>query len=194
MTVVDSVEVIWPGLKKQIVKNITADQMITFNIEDAGKNEFFSGRNIAANRKLVEYDSPFEPHIENRYIDFDYEGLIAQMLSTEGPAMDVGDLNMDGLDDVFIGGATGFVGQIYLQSPSGKMRIQRNDCFEKDKRFEDSAARFLDADGDGDPDLYVGSGGNDKASDSRLLRDRLYINNGKGIYSKSSQRSCCCGI
>ncbi|MFC2113089.1 VCBS repeat-containing protein, partial [Bacteroidota bacterium] len=184
-TEVDSVEVIWPGRKKQVARNISADQMIIFDIKDAAKKELFIRSNKTATKKFIEGDSPFDPHKENFYIDYDYEGLIAQMLSREGPALDVADLNNDGLDDVFMGGATNDGGQIYLQSSNGKMIIQKNDCFQQDKKFEDTAARFLDADGDGDPDLYVGSGGNDKESESRLLRDRLYINNGKGAFEKA---------
>jgi hypothetical protein len=185
VTEVDSVEVIWPGRERQVAESIGADQLITLNIKDAAKKELIINNNKTTTVNLVEYNSPFDPHKENFYIDFDYEGLIAQMLSREGPAMDVGDLNNDGLDDVCIGGATNYEGKVYLQSAKGEMIIQTNDCFVKDKKIEDTAARFFDADGDGDLDLYVGSGGNDKEDDSRLLRDRLYINNGKGAFEKA---------
>lgn len=182
----DSVKVIWPNRKTQVVMNISGDKLITFDIRDAKKEEHFIQNNKTSTGKLVESNSPFDPHKENSYVDFDYEGLITQMLSREGPPMDVADLNNDGRDDLFIGGATGYAGQIYLQSPVGKMILQTNDCFEKDKKYEDTAARFFDADGDGDMDLYVGSGGNDKESESELLRDRLYINNGKGAFERAA--------
>ncbi|MCD4735480.1 MAG: VCBS repeat-containing protein, partial [Bacteroidales bacterium] len=185
VTKVDSVEVIWPNRKRQVVENIYSDQLITFNIKDAAEKKFIIKSSKTSIEKLVECDSPFDPHKENFYIDFEYEGLISQMLSREGPAMDVGDLNNDGLDDLFIGGATNYGGQIYLQSSKGEMMIQKYDCFKQDKEYEDTAAGFFDADGDGDPDLYVGSGGNDKGNDSRLLRDRLYINNGRGEFEKA---------
>jgi hypothetical protein len=182
-TSADSVKVIWSNHKTQVIKNISCDQLLTFDIQNATKKELFIRSGKTAVDKLV--DSPFNPHKENSYIDFEYEGLIAQMSSREGPAMDVADLNNDGRDDVFMGGATDNAGQIYLQSPGGKMIVQTNACFEKDKKQEDTAAKFFDADGDGDPDLYVGSGGNDKEPESELLRDRLYINNGKGAFEKA---------
>ena len=182
-TSADSVKVIWSNHKTQVIKNISCDQLLTFDIQNATKKELFIRSGKTAVDKLV--DSPFNPHKENSYIDFEYEGLIAQMSSREGPPMDVADLNNDGRDDVFMGGATDNAGQIYLQSPGGKMIVQTNACFEKDKKQEDTAAKFFDADGDGDLDLYVGSGGNDKESESELLRDRLYINNGKGAFEKA---------
>jgi len=185
VTEIDSVEVIWPGSVRQVAGNIIVDQLITFDIKDATKKKLPGKITKTQMEKLVEIKSPFDPHTENLYIDFNYEGLIARMLSREGPAMDVGDINNDGREDIFIGGASGYAGQIYLQSTSGKMLSMTNDCFVKDEGYEDTTARFLDADGDGDLDLYVGSGGNDKDVESGLLRDRLYINNARGAFEKS---------
>jgi hypothetical protein len=182
---IDSVKVTWPDKKTQVLKDVSGDQLITFDIRDAVP-AIIHEKNIKKTIPiLVEQQSPFDSCKENAFVDFDHEALIAQMLSREGPAMAVADVNADGRDDVFIGGATGYPGQIYLQSPNGKMIPCSNYCFIKDRDFEDTAASFFDADGDGDEDLYVGSGGNDKNSESGLLRDRLYINNGRGGFEKA---------
>lgn len=183
--IADSVIVTWPDRKTQIIKNVKVDQLITFSIREASKNTAEKRSNKRLTGTLTEQTSPFNPHRENTYVDFDFEALIAQMSSREGPAMAVADINKDGLDDIFIGAATGYAGQIYLQSSNGRMIPVINSCFEKDKGYEDTAASFFDADGDGDPDLFVGSGGNDKTSESELLKDRLYINNGKGEFDRA---------
>jgi hypothetical protein len=159
--------------------------LITFDIKDAELKKLPGKNSEIRTEKFIEIKSSIHPHAENLYSDFDYEGLIVRMLSREGPAMDVGDINNDGREDLFVGGATNAGGQIYLQSAKGKMISQTNECFVEDKKHEDTSARFLDADGDGDQDLYVGSGGNDKQGESRLLRDRLYINNGKGVFERA---------
>jgi len=185
---VDSVLVVWPDGKSEIRRDIAANQLLTFNKDDAEYNILRLKRNLDGSvSSLIEENSPFEAHQENHYVDFDYEGLISEMLSREGPAIDVADLNKDGLDDVYMGGATGYAGQIYIQSPGSKMKAFMNDCFNEDKKFEDTFAKFFDADGDGDQDLYVGSGGNDKDDESVYLRDRLYLNNGKGKFEKSEK-------
>lgn len=181
----DSVKVIWPNRKSQVITDINSNQLITLSIKDAVKKEHLPAVVKTDTRKLTEVKTRFEPHKENEYVDFDYEGLIIQMLSHEGPPVAVADVNNDGRDDVFIGGATGFPGQLYLQSADGEMILQKSNCFEKDKKYEDTAASFFDADGDGDMDLYVGSGGNDKEPESELLRDRLYLNNGKGVFERA---------
>lgn len=182
---VDSLEVIWPGLLKQVLRNVPSDQTVTLRITDAEYRGPMAPVPAPGPELITEKESPFASHEENFYIDFDYEGLISQMLSREGPAMDVADVNGDGLDDLFMGGATNQPGQLYIQSPGGTMSIRANTCFEEDRKHEDTEVRFLDADGDGDPDLYVGSGGNDKDDESALLRDRLYINRGNGAFERA---------
>jgi hypothetical protein len=133
---------------------------------------------------LKEVKSNWVAHKENDFIDFDYEGLISKMLSQEGPSLAVGDINGDGNEDVFIGGAKGQAGKIY-SNKGAVFNITKQTALETDANFEDTAASFLDADGDGDLDLVVGSGGNERTSPENF-KNRLYLNNGKGIFSKST--------
>ena len=131
-----------------------------------------------------EKKTTFLTHKENNYIDFDYEGLISKMLSQEGPSLAVADINGDGNEDVFIGGAKGQAGKIYLNNGNGNFTITSQQDLDVDFNFEDTAASFFDADNDGDIDLLVGSGGNEKA-DQANYENRLYLNNGKGVFVKS---------
>ena len=106
------------------------------------------------------------------------------MLSKEGPKAAVADINGDGLDDVFIGGAKNQAGQLYFQTSNGFQKLQTN-TFVQDKDAEDVAVLFFDDDGDGDQDLFIGSGGNQEPPRSKALQHRLYLNDGKGNFSKS---------
>ena len=120
-------------------------------------------------------------HEENTYSDFDVERLTFQMNSTEGPKMCVGDVNGDGLQDFYIGGAKGQAGKLFLQSPDGKFTNLSQPDFKKDSASaDDVGCIFFDGDGDGDLDLYVCSGG----SDGEVLNDRYYRNDGKGHFSR----------
>jgi hypothetical protein len=102
--------------------------------------------------------------------------------------MAVGDVNNDGLEDLYFGGAKGSPGKLYFQKKSGLFELQKQACFNSDKESEDNGALFFDADGDKDEDLYVVSGGNEFSKESPELQDRLYINNGNGNFSKSDGR------
>lgn len=123
----------------------------------------------------------FSQHKEDEYIDFYVERNIPVMLSREGPRSDTADVNGDGLSDLFVGGAAGQPGQLYFQNANGFSR-KNEPAFENDKAAEDIAVLFFDADGDGDKDLFVGSGGNVQPEGSKLLYHRLYFNDGKGNY------------
>lgn len=124
-------------------------------------------------------------HQENEYIDLKREPLLHQFFSIEGPAAAVGDLNGDGRDDIFLGGAMGFAGTIHLQNANGQFTITEQSALVADREAEDVTAMLFDADGDGDLDLYVGSGGNERPAGDPMYADRLYLNDGKGRFSRS---------
>jgi hypothetical protein len=110
--------------------------------------------------------------------------LLPHYYSRSGPCMTSGDVNGDGKKDVFIGGARGQAGTLYVNY-NGSLLKKAVSALEADSAFEDVAALFFDADGDGDNDLYVGSGGYEFNRTDTLLRDRLYLNDGKGTFSKA---------
>jgi len=122
----------------------------------------------------------FEKHTEDEYVDFYAERNLPVMLSREGPHADTADVNGDGMSDVFIGGASGQPGILYMQTANGF--VKSNNIFENEKDFEDIAVLFFDADADGDQDLFIGAGGNVQPPGSRLLFHRLYKNDGKGNF------------
>src|SRR5207247_6684551 len=119
-------------------------------------------------------------HRENEFADFDREPLIPKLLSTEGPMLAVADVNGDGLDDMFIGGAKGQAGKLLIQQPDGRFVSTNERLFDADAGSEDIGAVFFDADGDGHPDLYVVSGGSEFSAMAPALQDRLYLNDGRG--------------
>jgi hypothetical protein len=184
---IDSLRVIWPNDKTQKISNIEVNQSLVLNQSDATETYKPSNRiTKPAYLKEVE-NSALSQHKENSYSDFDHEGLIAKMLSQEGPAMAIGDVDGDGNEDVYIGGAKNQSGKIYRHLGQGKLSEMPTAVFSQDVSFEDTAAAFMDADNDGDLDLMVGSGGNE-VDDSKSYVARLYLNDGKGRFSKSESK------
>lgn len=141
----------------------------------------------------------FERHKEDEYVDFYYERGVPVMLSKEGPRAATADVNGDSLADVFICGAAGQAGQLYVQTNNGFVK-KPQPAFDKNAQAEDVAALFFDADGDGDPDLFVGSGGNRLVGTMEQLRNRLYINNGRGDFTsaavpfENTGMNTCCAV
>lgn len=185
---IDSIVVQWPDEKFTVLKNIKPDQEITLKQVEAlpGKNRSPVTDDVLYVNDKNDLGLDFS-HKENEFVDFDRDPLLFQMLSREGPASASADVNGDGLNDIYVGGAKGQAGVLYLQSPSGQFQRTENAVFNYDKASEDVDAAFFDADGDGDKDLYVCSGGNEFPPNALELKDRLYINNGKGLFSASPQ-------
>ncbi|WP_340105656.1 VCBS repeat-containing protein [Rhodohalobacter sp. 8-1] len=126
-------------------------------------------------------------HQRYPYSDFDRERLLLHMRSTEGPALCTGDVNGDGLEDVFAGGARGQAGVLWAQGSGGAFSPHQPELFAADAGSEDIDCAMFDATGDGTDDLYVVSGGNSYSTSSSLLADRMYVSNSEGGLSKSPQ-------
>lgn len=178
---VDSLQVVWPNRKVQTVADVKANQLVALDVQDAAED--FTPALPSSNKYLTEVSHTIAPHQEDYYVDFDYEGLISKMLSKEGPAMAIADLDGDGNDDIYLGGARNQAGQLYLQKRPGQFSPVQNPVFEEDRTFEDTDAVFADIDKDGLSDLVVASGGNNVYADKEMYRTRWYRNKGTGQFS-----------
>jgi hypothetical protein len=188
--VIDSVIVNWPDGKQKLLKGVMPNQTITVKQSESMLPKKPNNKPAMA-KSLFEqsadnYGIDFV-HKEDDFSDFDREKLIFQMHSTDGPRMAKGDVNGDGLEDIYICGAKDQAGVLYIQTKAGRFKRSNEKLFEKDKGSEDTDCLFFDADGDGDLDLYVCSGGSEFSANSTELIDRLYINDGKGHFTKSPQ-------
>ncbi len=188
-TRVDSVLIIWPDASFQVLKNIPVNKQDTILKRNAGgsfpyKTYFKDPASILT----VETANPLLnwKHNENDFTDFNEQYLIPHEESTRGPKIAVADVNEDGLDDLYACGAKGQPGTLMIQQPDGSFISSDTMLFKIDAGCEDVDAIFFDANGDGHPDLFVVSGGNEYKGNNPLLLDRLYLNNGKGHFIKST--------
>jgi enediyne biosynthesis protein E4 len=184
---IDEVQVRWPDGAFTRVSNVEVNQTLVLSWTDAvAENfQFFTGPQEQLFKKVVKTPVDFT-HQENRFVDFDRDRLTYHKLSTEGPAVAVGDVNGDGLEDIFFGGARSFEASLYLQQRDGTFKKSNQSAFAEDKLSEDVDAVFADFNGDGMLDLLVASGGNESGFGSMELADRLYLNDGKGNFTKST--------
>jgi hypothetical protein len=190
-TQVDSAFLIWPDNSYQPITIQGKEQQLLFTyktglpqfnyalITSHWKNETLPVQDITAETGLNYV------HQENPFIEFNREQLIPHMVSTEGPALAVADINHDGLEDVFIGSSKTFHNAVYLQQPNGKFLRTVQPLMANDSMSEDVDAKFVDVNNDGNPDLLIASGGNEYYGQDNHLKPREYLNDGKGNFTKA---------
>jgi hypothetical protein len=186
-TIIDSVVIRWPNEKKQTIKDVKADKVLRVNITDAHELYSWEKPMIAGNAlfKEVSKESGINfKHKDLEFIDFNIQTTLPHKLSEYCPALAVGDIDGNGLDDIVLGGNSFIHAQLFLQQANGKF-LQR-DLVGKDSshfNYKDAGLLLFDANGDGSLDLYAASGGYRDKENSATYQDRLYINNGKGIFT-----------
>ncbi|MDC1284024.1 VCBS repeat-containing protein [Saprospiraceae bacterium] len=186
LTQVDSVVIDWIGGGTSIINNPKINTVHTVDKSKLKSLKRKAGQ--AADVYFADVTNKIPSfnftHEENSFDDFKKEILLPHKYSTLGPCIAVGDVNGDGVDDFYIGGAKGQAGKLVFQQAAGFVDSEQI-VIEGDKGMEDLGAEFFDADSDGDLDLYVASGGGGDVTSERLLQDRLYINDGTGQFVKS---------
>ncbi len=186
--VIDSLWVIWPDDTFQSLYNVKSNQQLQLSQQDAKKK--FDYKNFHNGGALLEETTAslgidFK-HKENKFVEFTREALLPHMLSAEGPAAAVADVNGDKLEDVFIGGAKWQISGLYFQTAKGNFRRSYQEIFRTDSTQENVDAVFFDADGDNDNDLLVVTGGNEFTGTSPYMKPKLYRNDGKGNFIASA--------
>lgn len=204
---IDSLTIIWPTNKKQVIRRPKANTTLALDYINANQTvapvalasstgQALSGNAQALFADVTEPSKLAYTHQENDFVDYNRDGLLKQMLSREGPALAVGDVNGDGLDDVFLGGAANMPRSLYVQQSAGTFAAQKQPFLLDALYTEDVAATFFDADNDKDLDLYIATGGNE-FEDPTALNDRLFRNDGKGNFTwdktlpRSSENNSC---
>ncbi len=184
---IDRIEVTWADGNEQTLENVVANQLLLVRHSDAEiKMKTEEQEKTGLFRPVGPSSGSIFTHRENDFNDYEREILLPHKMSQWGPALAQGDVDGDGLDDFYVGGAAGQPGILFIQDGPLNLTTISTPTWTADAAHEDVAAHFFDVDGDGDQDLYVVSGGNEFDGSSTLLQDRLYLNNGDRTFKRSS--------
>lgn len=180
---IDSLTVVWPDGKMQLLKDVGTGQTLTIRYANAHKSE---KEKSPTSRKTVFREVSQElgtdyHHVENKFNDFNAQPLVPHMQSKNGPKMSTGDVDGDGLEDFYVGGSAGYSGSFFIQNKEGSFTQKP---LNQDIESEDMGCLLFDADNDGDKDLYVISGGSEFQKGDNAYRDRLYLNDGRGDFTR----------
>ncbi|HEY1054982.1 MAG TPA: FG-GAP-like repeat-containing protein, partial [Emticicia sp.] len=182
---IDSLKIVWLSGKQQLLAKVAVDRLLIVEEKEAKSANQINqspGPLLKETNTGIKYIA-----VNNAINDFKRQTLLVNPLSFNSPCMAKADINGDGLEDVFVGGGSGKTGEVYIQSKAGTFTVKAQTSFEADKQSEDADAIFFDANGDTFPDLYVVSGGyGNMMPDDAALQDRLYINDGKGNFTKAA--------
>ena len=177
---IDSLMVIWPNDAYQVIHNIPVNQTLILKATDARERYNYVKPPVTPLIDTAEIANM--KHSENAFNDFTVQRLLLNYLSREGPGLAVGDINHDGLNDVFLGNGKGASSKLFYQTATGSFKQSSSNVITKDSSGEVTASAFFDADGDGDNDLYVAHGGYEFMENDPAFQDKLLINDGSGKF------------
>src|SRR4029078_984278 len=189
---IDAIIIKWPNGQMQLLKNVSSDQVINADIQNANSPYSFTTPHADTGSLFTEITSNVNVDYsqkERDYIDFNVQKLLPHKFSEYGPGLASGDIDGNGLDDIVCGGSFFFDTQLFLQQSNGKFirrSLQGGADSLPGKHNEDLGLLLFDADSDGDLDLYIASGGYEMKPNTPAYEDRLYVNDGKGNFHSDS--------
>ncbi len=187
-SMIDKATITFPSGKSIVQKNLKVNKLYHFDVSEAEELKHSSKKSIVYWNDVSKQTKIQYQHVENKYDDFAHQILRPHVVTADGPFLSIGDVNQDGLEDIFIGASKEDFGLFYLQGNNGEMTYHPNPSIKADSKYEDMGSCLFDFDNDGDLDLYVASGGSENIKKDPLYQDRLYINDGKGNFSKSPMK------